>query len=91
MHTITQPWYDAVDALPSGAHVHGWLEALEWKNPALHDSLHLSGVLPVCLPGSGHSSDTTEFAGSCVGFEHVSSLHAVCGPLASAPVAATPK
>ena len=73
-------WYDAVDFLPSGAHVSGLLEALE-KKPDLHVRVHVSATSPVCLPCSGHLSDTiAEFAGRSVGRSHVSSSHALCPP-----------
>ena len=45
VHVILPPWYDAVVALPSGAHVNGAVPALEW-NPGLHDSMQVC----LCLP-----------------------------------------
>ena len=91
MHVIAPPWYDAVDAVPSGAHVNGRLAALE-KKPGLHDRVHVSAGMPVCLPWDGHlPAATAEFAGRCVGLSHVSSSHAVCPPPAPKPAAATPK
>ena len=93
MHVIAVPpisWYEAVDFCPSGAHVSGLLEALE-KNPSLHDRVHVSATLPVCLPCSGHLDATiTEFAGKFVGRSHVSSSHALCPPSVVEPVVTTP-
>ena len=91
VHVIAPPWYDAVDACPSGAHVNGVMEPIE-KNPDLHDRTHVSATPPVCLPCSEHLDvTTTEFAGNFVGISHVSSSHAVWPPSALEPDTTTPK
>jgi hypothetical protein len=91
VQVIAPPWYDAVDAAPSGAHVNGLLEALE-KNPGLHDRAHVSATAPVCLPCSEHLDvTTTELAGKFVGLSHVSSSHAWWPPSALEPDTTTPK
>ena len=91
MQVIAPPWYDAVDAVPSGAHVKGLLEPLE-KKPDLQDRVHVSAAAPVCLPWSTHFDATTsEFGGKSVGLSHVSSSHALCPPSALDPDTTTPK
>ena len=88
---MAPPWYDAVDACPSVAHVNGLLEPLE-KKPGLHESAHVSATAPVWLPCSTHFDiTTTEFAGNFVGLSHVSSSHAVWPPAALDPDTTTPK
>ena len=88
---MAPPWYDAVDAFPSGAHVNGFMIPLD-TNPGLHDRVHVSAAAPVCLPCSAHFDVTTrEFAGKSVGLSHVSSSHALWPPSAPDPDTTTPK
>jgi len=91
VQVMAPPWYDAVDACPSVAHVNGLLEPLE-KKPGLHESAHVSATAPVCLPCSLHFDvTTTEFSGKFVGLSHVSSSHALWPPLVLDPGTPTPK